>query len=94
MNTFSLPAKITHQEAQGVLTRFQDRLKDVPAAQDKTFEIDASALTMFNSSALAVLLGFKRELQMKGLHMKVNHLSEPLQNLAKVYGVDLFLASP
>ena len=94
MNTFSLPAKITHQEAQGVLARFQDRLNNLKAAQDKTFEIDASALTVFNSSALAVLLGLKRELHMKGLEMKVQHLSEPLQNLAKVYGVDHFLANP
>jgi phospholipid transport system transporter-binding protein len=94
MNTFSLPAVITHQEAQVVLTRFQASLKDLNAAEEKIFQIDARDLTVFNSSALAVLLGFKRELQMKGMHMKVLHLSESLQNLAKVYGVDHFLASP
>ena len=53
--------------------------------------MDASPLKIFNSSALAVLLAFKRELQGLGLDLEVLNLPEQLQNLAKVYGVDLFL---
>ena len=55
------------------------------------FRVDASPLKIFNSSALAVLLAFKRELQGLGLDLEVLNLPEQLQNLAKVYGVDLFL---
>jgi len=48
-------------------------------------------LKEFNSSALALLLAFKRQLQSKGLSMEVTHLPAQLHNLAKVYGVDMFL---
>ena len=91
MNTFSLPVKITHQEAELVLTRFNESLKDLKAPDLKTFVVDASDLKEFNSSALALLLAFKRQLQSKGFLLEVTHLPAQLHNLAKVYGVDVFL---
>ncbi|MEI6769686.1 MAG: STAS domain-containing protein [Betaproteobacteria bacterium] len=91
MNTFSLPVKITHSEAELVLKRFKESLKALTAPELKTFVVDASDLKEFNSSALALLLAFKRQLQSKGLSMEVTHLPAQLHNLAKVYGVDMFL---
>jgi phospholipid transport system transporter-binding protein len=96
MNTFSLPEKITHAEAPEVLSHFKSALQTLKADSQSgvglsVFRVDASPLKIFNSSALAVLLAFKRELQGLGLDLEVLNLPEQLQNLAKVYGVDLFL---
>jgi len=91
MNTFSLPDKITHSEAELVFKRFKESLKALTAPDLKTFVVDASDLKEFNSSALALLLAFKRQLQSKGLSLEVTHLPAQLHNLAKVYGVDMFL---
>jgi phospholipid transport system transporter-binding protein len=91
MNTFSLPVKITHQEAELVFKRFNESLKALKAPDMTSFVVDASGLKEFNSSALALLLAFKRQLQSKGLSLEVTHLPAQLHNLAKVYGVDMFL---
>jgi phospholipid transport system transporter-binding protein len=96
MNTFTLPEKITHAEAPQVLSHFREVLQTLKLAKEggsgwDGFEVDASALKVFNSSALAVLLALKRELEGLGLEMQVLNLPEQLQNLAKVYGVELFL---
>ena len=91
MNTFSLPVKITHQEAELVFKPFNESLKALKAPDMTSFVVDASGLKEFNSSALALLLAFKRQLQSKGLSLEVTHLPAQLHNLAKVYGVDIFL---
>jgi phospholipid transport system transporter-binding protein len=91
MNTFSLPVKITHQEAELVFKRFNESLKALKAPDMTSFVVDASGLKEFNSSSLALLLAFKRQLQSKGLSLEVTHLPAQLHNLAKVYGVDIFL---
>jgi phospholipid transport system transporter-binding protein len=91
MNTFSLPVKITHQEAELVFKRFNESLKALKAPDMTSFVEAASGLKEFNSSALALLLAFKRQLQAKGFLLEVTHLPAQLHNLAKVYGVDVFL---
>lgn len=97
MNTFSLPEKITHNEAPSVLADFKSVLQTLGTgtgaglAAEHSFCVDAASLRVFNSAALAVLLALKRELQAVGLELQVTHLPGQLQNLAKVYGVDLFL---
>ncbi len=97
MNTFSLPPQVTHDETPLVLESFKKALPTLSvsgAARDggsKAMQVDARELKIFNSSALALLLAFKRELQGLGLEMQVLNLPEQLQNLAKVYGVEQFL---
>lgn len=95
MNTFSLPEKITHKEAPSVLAEFKSVLQtlgaDADADAERSFCVDAASLRVFNSAALAVLLALKRELQAVGLELQVTRLPGQLQNLAQVYGVDLFL---
>lgn len=99
MNTFSLPEKITHNEAPSVLADFKSVLQTLSTdtgtgaglGAEHSFCVDAASLRVFNSAALAVLLALKRELQSVGLELQVTHLPGQLQNLAKVYGVDLFL---
>jgi phospholipid transport system transporter-binding protein len=94
MNSFKLPPKIGHEEAERVLRRFKEDLRALNASESKSVLVDASELKEFNSSALALLLAFKRELQSKGLDLQVDQLPRQLQNLAQVYGVDLFLMAP
>ena len=94
MNSFKLPVKIGHAEAERVLKRFKKDLPALNASESKTVVVDASELKEFNSSALALLLAFKRELQSKGLQLQVDQLPGQLQNLGQVYGVDLFLRAP
>lgn len=94
MNSFKLPVKIGHAEAERVLKSFKKDLPALSAHESKTVVVDASELKEFNSSALALLLAFKRELQSKGLQLQVEQLPGQLQNLGQVYGVDLFLRAP
>ena len=49
--------------------------------------LDASALTQFDSSALAVLLACQRAAQARGCVLQVLGLPPKAQQLAKVYGV-------
>jgi phospholipid transport system transporter-binding protein len=49
--------------------------------------IDASALLRFDSSALAVLLEFRRECLAIGRHFSIQGLAPKLAELAKLYGI-------
>jgi phospholipid transport system transporter-binding protein len=49
--------------------------------------LDASALTDFDSSALAVLLGLRRVLTQKGSVLRVEGMTPRLRELASLYGV-------
>jgi len=53
--------------------------------------LDASALTRFDSSALAVILACRRAVQARGAQLRVTGLPERAQALAKVYGLSAFL---
>jgi phospholipid transport system transporter-binding protein len=56
---------------------------------------DASALTHFDSSALAVLLECRREALVLGKSFSVSHLPPRLRELAALYGVaSLLPAAP
>jgi len=64
----------------------------LPAALPPTVALDASALTEFDSSALAVLLGLRREVVARGSALQVEGMSPRLRELASLYGVmDLLL---
>jgi phospholipid transport system transporter-binding protein len=82
MATLHLPARLTHQEASACLAQLT---RDLPAAG--SVALDASALTQFDSSALAVLLACQRAAQARGCALQVLGLPPKAQQLAKVYGV-------
>jgi len=55
--------------------------------------VDASGLSRFDSSALAVLLEFRREALAMGKQFSIRSLPSRLADLAKLYGIDELLSS-
>mgnify|MGYP000328861994 CR=1 FL=1 len=60
-------------------------------AQGGEAVLDASALTQFDSSALAVVLACRRAVLAKGAQLRVTGLPARAQALAKVYGLSALL---
>ena len=92
MTVLSLPQELTHERAM-------DWLKSLVFAMNqdasRTITADASRLTHFDSSALAVLLACRREAMSEGKTFQVAHMPDKLRQLAVVYGVsDLLLSAP
>jgi len=89
MTALKLPATLMHDQANACLAQWVGQL---PAALTPTVALDASALTEFDSSALAVLLGLRREVVARGSALQVEGMSPRLRELASLYGVmDLLL---
>ena len=79
-----LPSKLTHDQAAACA----DALRRGLAGQgDGATVVDASALTQFDSSALAVLLECRREATGLGRSFSVKGLPPRLRELASLYGV-------
>lgn len=94
MPTLALPPTLTHAEVPGCL---QDLAAACVAAgaggtAGQTLAVDASALTHFDSSALAILLEARRFSAARGLGFSVQGLPARLAGLAALYGVDDLLA--
>lgn len=79
----SLPAVVTHAQALETARG----LKAQVAAQADGVVLDASALTQFDSSALAVMLACRREAMAAGKSFSVKGLPLKLSQLAGLYGV-------
>ena len=79
-----LPTKLTHDEAPACMRMLQQGLK---GQADTSTVVDASALTQFDSSALAVLLECRRESSALGRGFAVKGLSPRLRELAALYGI-------
>ncbi|MES2401273.1 MAG: STAS domain-containing protein [Pseudomonadota bacterium] len=79
----TLPPVLTHAEAAG----FSASLKQLVAQQGATVIADASALSQFDSSAIAVLLACRREALATGKAFSVQGLPARLRQLAGLYGV-------
>ena len=79
---FQLPALLTHDQARAVATQVCNLARTQPSLQ-----IDASKLTQFDSSALAVLLAGLREAAHNHHALKVTGLPPKALALARVYGV-------
>jgi phospholipid transport system transporter-binding protein len=77
-----LPATATLTEAGALLDKL-DESADV---------IDASALTSFDTSAVALLLEAARRAQARGARLVVRNAPPKLPQLAKLYGVDGLLS--
>jgi phospholipid transport system transporter-binding protein len=86
-----LPAEITHAQAPACSRMLAQALTSDP---DKAVVADASALTRFDSSALAVLLDCRREALALGKSFTVSRLPARLRDLAMLYGVAELLAAP
>ena len=87
----SMPAVLTHREAQACL---QDWVGHLPAQGEVWLE--ASALHRFDSSALALLLALQRAALGRGCRVQVRDLPAQARQLARVYGIEsaLGLSAP
>ncbi len=92
MSDLTLPATLMHDQANACLAQWGVQLKALPASTAPV-QLDASALLEFDSSALAVLLGLRREVQALGRRLQVQGMTARLRELATLYGVQDLLES-
>lgn len=81
----SLPERLTLQEAAPVLERLGRELQKEVGPM---VSLNASALNVFDSSAVAVLLELRRTLLAQGKTLAVTGRPQRLRDLVGLYGVD------
>lgn len=86
-----LPSELTYQQATACLRML---VQGLPAQTAGEVVVDASSLQDFDSSALAVLLEFRRLSLASGNAFAARGLSPRLTDLARLYGVDELLLAP
>lgn len=86
-----LPERLTHDDAAACSRMLQQALQRDAAA---SVVVDASALTQFDSSAIAVLLECRRDALAAGKGFSVSDLPVRLGQLASLYGVSQLLPPP
>lgn len=84
MSPLKLPATLLHDHADACLAQWVTQL---PPVLPPAVSLDASELSEFDSSALAVLLGLRRVLIHKGTALRVEGMPQRLRELASLYGV-------
>ncbi len=84
---FNFPVTLTHAEA----AELAPRLKQLVRAEASAIVVDASALQVFDSSALALLLAARREALAEGKGFAVQNLPARLHQLAALYGVSALI---
>ena len=85
-----LPAELTQAQATACLHMLVQGLR---SQSGPTVVVDATALNRFDSSALAVLLEFRRESLAGGKNFAIRGLSARLSDLASLYGIAELLPS-
>lgn len=83
-----LPKELTHLQANGCLRMLVQGLRSQTGPQ---VVVDATALSRFDSSALAVLLEFRRESLACGKGFSIRGLPARLRDLAALYGISELL---
>ena len=83
-----LPPELTHRQASPCLRML---VQGLPSQTGPAVVVDAGSLKLFDSSALAVLLEFRRESLALGKQFAIRGLSPRLADLAKLSGVAEFL---
>ncbi len=83
-----LPKELTQSQATACLRMLVEGLRSVTASD---VVVDASALSRFDSAALAVLLAFRREAV--GKRFSITGLPARLGDLATLYGIAELLPS-
>lgn len=86
----ALPEELTLRQASGTLARLLAALAG--QAPGAPVRIQAQAMRVFDSSALAVLLECRRAALAQGRAFAVEGLPAALRGLAALYGVDGLLA--
>jgi phospholipid transport system transporter-binding protein len=79
-----LPPELTHRHARACLRML---VQGLPSQTGPAVVVDASSLKHFDTSALAVLIEFRRESLALGKQFVIRDLSPRLADLAKLYGV-------
>ena len=88
MNALKLPTTLMHEHADACLSQWVNELQGVQSVVEaEPVRVDASALSDFDSSALAVLLGLRRVAKAQGRAVLVEGMSARLRELATLYGV-------
>jgi phospholipid transport system transporter-binding protein len=85
MSSARLPERLTLDEAAAALATLRAAVAEQGVAGDVT--VNAGALRQFDSSAVAVLLELRRDLQPQGRALLVQDWPPRLQDLVRVYGV-------
>lgn len=85
----ALPETLTQVQARKCLEELNAGLP----AQTAEVVVDGTQLKSFDSSALAVLLEFRRECARAGKRFSVKGLPARLRDLATLYGIDALLPS-
>ena len=86
----ALPAELTHRQASAVLGPL---LQGLRADQASHWVIDAEALRVFDSAALAVLLECRREALAIHKTLSIKDLPPALAGMAALYGVESLLSA-
>ncbi len=79
-----LPSELTHRQATACLRML---VQGLPSQTGPAVMVDAASLKLFDSSALAVLLEFRRASLVLGKCFEIRNLSPRLVDLARLYGV-------
>jgi phospholipid transport system transporter-binding protein len=86
----ALPAVLMQAQAQAVANELASVL-GACVSEGGEAVLDASGLTQFDSSALAVILACRRAVLARGAQLRVTGLPARAQALAKVYGLSALL---
>ena len=82
---FQLPVEISHSNVEAVLAEGIAVINTLQAENQLT--VDCQALSIFDSSALSVILSMRRHAQTKRVDIELQSIPEKLASLAQVYGV-------
>lgn len=86
-----LPRACGHEQARPYLDLCLQHMAEQPGTQCWT--LDASALTQFDSSVVAVLLGVARAAHEQGATLQIESWPQSLADLSTLYGVHELLAA-
>ncbi len=84
MTVLTMPETLLHKHAPACLAQWAAQCKTVASS---VVNVDASALTAFDSSALAALLGLRREVLAQGGTLQISGMTSRFRELARLYGV-------
>lgn len=82
-----LPSALTHAVADGYLQACLRQIHAVAQAPERVWVLDASSLSSFDSSAIAVCLALRRALTHRSETLQIASAPARLQSLASLYGV-------
>lgn len=85
MAVWTLPSAVDLDHAPALLAELETQLASAGGGE---LQLDASAMTAFDSSLLALMLEARRRVQAAGGTLIVHAASPKLHELARLYGVE------